>query len=115
MKVTAAVKPEDKDRGLVEWIDFKYSGKGTPPEYLRDLGSVVQTQEGFPAPMQSTPAVQRAPVQPIVIRDYKDAVIEQWTKDVSSSTIQPGIDRSDAFAANSGSRDSKLSPDLLGH
>jgi hypothetical protein len=65
--------------------------------------------------MQSTPAVQRAPVQPIVIRDYKDAVIEQWTKDVSSSTIQPGIDRSGAFAANSGSRNSKLSPDLLGH
>jgi hypothetical protein len=101
IKISPAVKFEEKDSHLSEWIDFKYSGKNSTQEYLRNPGSVIQTHTNRPALIQITPAVQ----PPVINR----ANIERWRGDVFSLTSQSWVGLSSTYSANSRSTKSKPS------
>ncbi|KAE9373238.1 hypothetical protein N431DRAFT_465535 [Stipitochalara longipes BDJ] len=81
VNVTPAVKPEDKDRGLTEWKDFKYCGRGQPPEFLQEDATLTQAEVS--ASMENAPGPSNsARAQAIVSRENKDALIVRWAENV---------------------------------
>jgi len=86
LNIVPAVKPEDKDRGLPAWAEFKYSAKGEPAKHHQFLGTITQAngsvfRHDMPAPMK--------PLQPVNTRANKDASITRWANEVPDMTTRP--------------------------
>jgi hypothetical protein len=86
LNIVPAVKPEDKDRGLPAWAEFKYSAKGEPAKHHQFLGTITQAngsvfRHDTPAPMK--------PLQPVNTRANKDASITRWANEVPDMTTRP--------------------------
>jgi hypothetical protein len=110
LKISPAVKIEDKDHGLAEWTDFRYSEKGNLPKCFQHQHAVAQAD--LSTSIQSAlghlkPIVARSNIA----RENKDAAIQQWAQNVelvqpSGSTFSGGGPSGTASNNSSSSKDS---------
>jgi hypothetical protein len=90
LKFTPAVKLEDKDCGLTEWAQFKYSSTCNSSMYHQDHVSqptLAVSGQNAPGPMQPTPV--QPVIEPITNRENKDASIQRWAQDIPVIAIRP--------------------------
>jgi hypothetical protein len=115
LNIVPAVKPEDKDLGLLAWAEFKYSAKGEPVKHYQFLGMVIQANDL--ALRHETPAPMK-PLQPIMTRANKDASITRWANKIPEMVNRPlgypmSEFRNSGAVAPPGSINSKCSPNPL--
>jgi hypothetical protein len=114
LKITPAVNLEDKDCGLTEWAQFKYSSTGNTSMYHQDHAmqpSLAVSGQNAPGPMQ--PAPVQPVTQSIVNRENKDASIQRWAQDIPMAPVRPvgnelqELHKPGVVAGNSASTNSK--------
>jgi len=109
--INPVVKPEHRDRCLIEWKDFKYCRIGQRPEILQE--DATPTEE-VSAPLQNVPIPSNhTRAQAVANKEKKDAIIERWVENVApaapirlGNSLQ-GLGSSFALASNSGSKNGK--------